>query len=165
MQHLKYHDRVLIEFEISENPESTLKSVAEKLGVSRSTVMREILRNATVTQQKALSLPGSRKTPTPECPALRRWPYCCNRCAKTGCGKRRLHYRAAEAERTSRAVNAKAARKPSKETLRRAAEVEEKVVPMVMAGNSIEVAVKATGCDVVNVNRIFTNSGVRIFTN
>ena len=29
MKHLRYHDRVLIEFEISENPDSTLRSVAE----------------------------------------------------------------------------------------------------------------------------------------
>ena len=149
MQHLKYHDRVLIEFEISENPESTLKSVAEKLGVSRSTVMREILRNSTVTKSKAISLSfRGPKAPQQPCPLLRKWPYCCNRCAKTNCPRTRLHYRAAEADRTSRLVNAKAARKPSRETLRRAAEVEEKVVPMLMAGNSIEAAVRAVGCDV-----------------
>ena len=56
MKHLRYHDRVTIEFEISENPDSTLRSVAEKLGVSRSTVMREIIRNSTVTKSKAISL-------------------------------------------------------------------------------------------------------------
>ena len=148
MQHLKYHDRVAIEFEVSENPDSTLRSVAEKLGVSRSTVMREIIRNATVSKSKAISLEGSSKGPEPLCPKLRKWPFCCNRCAKTNCPKTRLHYHAAEAERTSRATNAKAARKPSKETLRRAAEVEEKVAPMIAAGNSIEAALKATGCDV-----------------
>lgn len=147
MKHLRYHDRVLIEYQIDENPDSTLKSVADRLGVARSTVMREILRNSTVTKSKAISLKGSAKS-EPLCPKLRKWPYCCNRCAKTNCPKTRLHYRAAEAERTSRSVNAKAARKPSKETLRRAAEVEAKVVPMVMAGNSIEVAVRNAGCDV-----------------
>ena len=45
MKHLRYRDRVLIESEISGNPDSTLGSVAEKLGVSRSAVMREIIRN------------------------------------------------------------------------------------------------------------------------
>ena len=101
MKHLKYHDRVLIKFEISENPESTLRSVAEKLGVSRSTVMREIIRNSTVT--KACSPVSLRGTPkqAPECPKLRKWPYCRDRCAKTRCHLARLHYRAGEAERTS----------------------------------------------------------------
>lgn len=147
MQHLKYHDRVLIEFEISENPDSTLRSVAEKLGVSRSTVMREIIRNSTVTKAwSPAALPNA--NPPVECPKLRRWPYCCNRCAKTRCHLTRLHYRAGEAERTSKATNAKAARKPSGKTLRRAAEVEAKVVPAIMAGQSIEAAVKAVGCDV-----------------
>ena len=84
MKHLRYHDRVLIEFEISENPESTLRSVAGKLGVSRSTVMREIIRNSTVTKAwNPASLPNS--NPPAECPKLRKWPYCCNRCAKTKC--------------------------------------------------------------------------------
>lgn len=149
MQHLKYHDRVLIQFEIDENPESTLKSVAARLGVSRSTVMREIVRNSTVTKAAPrMRMPNSPEGPAPECPKLRRWPYCCNRCARTACTKRRLHYRAAEAERTSLAVNAKAARKPSAETLRRAAEVEEKVCPMIKAGVSIEAAVREASCDV-----------------
>ena len=85
MQHLKYHDRVAIEFEVSENPDPTLKSVAEKLGVSRSTVMREIIRNSIVTKAYSpASLPGTPKQ-APECPKLRKWPYCCNRCAKTKC--------------------------------------------------------------------------------
>ena len=120
MKHLRYHDRVTIEFEISENPDSTLRSVAERLGVSRSTVMREIIRNSTVTKAYSpVSLPGTPKQ-APECPKLRKWPYCCNRCAKTKCHLAKLHYRAGEAERTSKATNAKAARKPSKETLRRA---------------------------------------------
>ena len=149
MKHLRYHDRVLIEFEISENPDSTLRSVAEKLGVSRSTVMREIVRNSTVTKSKAISLSfRGPKAPDQPCPKLRKWPYCCNRCAKTNCPKTRLHYRAGEAERTSKATNAKAARKPSRETLRRAAEVDAKVSPMIMRGNSIEAAVRAAGCDV-----------------
>ena len=148
MQHLKYHDRVAIEYEISENPDSTLRSVADKLGVSRSTVMREIIRNSTVTKSYSpVSLPGTPKQ-APECPKLRKWPYCCNRCAKTRCHLTKLHYRAGEAERTSKATNAKAARKPSKETLRRAAEVEEKVAPMIKSGVSIEAAVKAAECDV-----------------
>ena len=147
MKHLRYHDRVLIEFEISENPESTLRSVAGKLGVSRSTVMREIIRNSTVTRAwNPACLPNS--NPPAECPKLRKWPYCCNRCAKTKCHLAKLHYRAGEAERTSKATNAKAARKPSKETLRRAAEVDAKVSPMIMRGNSIEAALKAAGCDV-----------------
>ena len=148
MQHLKYHDRVAIEYEISENPDSTLRSVADKLGVSRSTVMREIIRNSTVTKAYSpVSLPGTPKQ-APECPKLRKWPYCCNRCAKTRCHLTKLHYRAGEAERTSKATNAKAARKPSKETLKRAAEVEEKVAPMIKSGVSIEAAVKAAECDV-----------------
>ena len=148
MQHLKYHDRVAIEYEISENPDSTLRSVADKLGVSRSTVMREIIRNSTVTKAYSpVSLPGTPKQ-APECPKLRKWPYCCNRCAKTRCHLTKLHYRAGEAERVSKATNAKAARKPSKETLRRAAEVEKKVAPMIKAGVSIEAAVKAAECDV-----------------
>ena len=146
MQHLKYHDRVLIEYQIDENPDSTLRSVAAKLGVSRSTVAREIARNSTVSRSKSIALGGS--NPPAKCQKLRRWPYCCNRCAKTNCPRERLHYRAAEADRISRATNAKAARKPSKETLRRAAEVDAKVSPMIMAGNSIEAALKATGCDV-----------------
>jgi len=147
MQHLKYHDRVLIEFEISENPDSTLKSVAEKLGVSRSTVMREIIRNSTVTKSKIVFYKDPGKAVEP-CPRLRKWPYCCNRCAKTNCPRTRLHYRAGEAERTSKATNAKAARKPSRETLRRAAEVDAKVSPMITSGVSIEAAVRAAGCDV-----------------
>ena len=131
MQHLKYHDRVAIEFEVSENPDSTLRSVADRLGVSRSTVMREIIRNSTVTKPKGIVLKGTPKEPAPLCPTLRKWPFCCNRCARTNCQRTRLHYRAGEAERASKATNAKAARKPSKETLRRAAEVEGKVAPMI----------------------------------
>ncbi len=71
MQHLKYHDRVAIEYEISENSDSTLRSVADKLGVCRSTVMREIIRNPTVTKAwSPAALPNS--NPPAECPKLRR---------------------------------------------------------------------------------------------
>ena len=110
--------------------------------------MREIIRNSTVTRSRAISLSfRGPRPPEQPCPKLRKWPYCCNRCAKTNCPRARLHYRAGEAERNSKATNAKAARKPSGETLRRAAEVEAKVSPMIAVGNSIEAALKATGCD------------------
>ena len=105
-QHLCYRDRVLIEYEIDENLSSSLLQVSKKLNVARSTIMREIVRNSTILKPKNLVLPGSGHY-EPICPIKKRWPYCCNRCAKTACPKTRLFYHADEAERVSKLTNAK----------------------------------------------------------
>jgi IS30 family transposase len=146
-QHLCYRDRVLIEYEIDENLSSSLLQVSKKLNVARSTIMREIVRNSTIMKSKNLVLPGSGRS-EPICPIKKRWPYCCNRCAKTTCPKTRLFYRADEAERVSKFTNAKSARKPSKTTLERARVVERTISPLIKKGISIEVATRKTNSDV-----------------
>jgi len=149
-QQMKYKDRVAIEYQIDENPESGLRSVAEKLGVARSTILREIASNSTVMPSKSIPFCKGSKRPGDGggCPTKGRWPFCCNRCAKTNCPKERLFYRADEADRLSKARNAKSARKPSKRTLERASVVEAAVSPLIKKGISIEAAARSSSCDV-----------------
>jgi IS30 family transposase len=150
-QHLKYRDRVYIEYEITENPSSSLLLVATKLGVARSTIMREIVRNSTIVKTHTITFSSNSKV-DPEklasCPKKRKWPYCCNLCGNFRCPKTKAFYHADEAERTSKFTNAKSARKPSKTTLERASLAEKTISPLIKKGISIEVAVKETNSDV-----------------
>jgi len=99
-KHFTFSDRVILQYFIETTPRATAKEVAAILGKSRQAVHYELKHNIYHYTPKSISFNEGKSNI--RCPHLRRFPYCCNSCARTSCSHRSSEYNAYKANEKAR---------------------------------------------------------------
>lgn len=131
---LNFSKRIIIQYEIEENPKSTLKTVSNKLAVSPSTIYREIMLNRSFIRCKLETFMHSGAK---DCEYLNQYPFCCNVCPKLEkCSKKIYCYDAADAESKAK-TEVHARNKGTLLTKNELKEIDVIISPMIIAKYSI----------------------------
>lgn len=140
LRHLCFEDRVKIQYIVDANQDVSARAIADHLGVSASTVVREIRR-------APKPIKGSFITKNKEipCKRLEPFPHRCNGCPHLNqcCGKDKVFYDAYQAEWHYRAHLRDSIKRNDKkaENVKR---IEAEISPKVKAGQSIEAALHSS---------------------
>lgn len=96
-KHLTLRDRIIIQYQIEHYRNTSLKSLAEDVKCTPSTVYRELKRNGMSQGSKQRAF---MKEKPYSCPKLTKFPFVCNTCAHNSrCAKEIIRYDAYEADR------------------------------------------------------------------
>jgi len=99
-KHFTFYDRVLLQNYIETNPRCSAIEVAEHIGKSRSAIYYELKNYTYVFLSSAVKFNGNNHKHS--CPYLKKFPFCCNSCAKTKCSHRCREYDAYKAHDKAR---------------------------------------------------------------
>ena len=88
--HFTFHERVILQYFIERNHRGTVIEIAEILGKSRQAIYYELKQN--VHSFTPISVKYNKSQGVLNCPHLRRFPFCCNSCARTLCSNRCKEY-------------------------------------------------------------------------
>lgn len=133
-----YAERVKLEYHLNLNLDCSAIKLGKILNKDRRTIYYE-LRHYIVNEKPYDSY---------KCPLLKRFPFCCNNCARTKCKHRRYIYSAYEADKKARHILVHSRvneekRKMTVDVLNRS------VCPLIKDGISIEVALNSVNnCDI-----------------
>ncbi len=135
--HFTFAERVKLEYHINLNLDSSAIRIGELLNKDRRTIYYE-LKHYVINSKPADDY---------RCGLLKKFPFCCNGCAKTKCGHRNFIYSAHEADRKARKtlVDSRVDTKKRRETIDI---LNRSVCPLIKDGISIEVALgSVNNCD------------------
>ena len=157
-KHFDLRDRVILQNFIETNHRGTAKEIAEILNKSRYAVYYELQHNSNHLVPSNVSFNKGNYFP---CPHLKRFPFCCNGCARVKCVHRCLEYDAYDAERKAwkLLVSSRVDTSLRKHTV----EVLDKTVSqLIVDGQSIKVAMLSVNrCDVSESTiRRYINKGL-----
>lgn len=145
-KNLTFTDRVTIEYHIKNNPRVSAINLAKLLKVSRSTIYYELKHNTTIS--KSYSAKVNSGIDSYECDLLKRFPFCCNGCARTKCVHRTHKYSAYDAHSKAQ-KNRIIPRIDMKKRQNTIKVLNESISPLIKNGNSIHAAIiSSKSCDV-----------------
>jgi IS30 family transposase len=161
-KHLSFTDRVILQNFIELSPRCSAIETAAVLNKSRSTVYYELKNFTTHFTSSSVYYNGGSVY---QCPHLKKFPFCCNGCAKTRCSHRSSEYDAYKAQdkATRLLVNSRV------DTTRRRNTIDllnKTVSQLIRDGLSIKVAILSVNrCDVSESTiRRYINNGLLLAT-
>jgi len=158
-RHFTFSDRVILQYFIETTPRGTAKEAGAILGKSRQAVHYELKHNIYHYTPKSISFNEGKGNI--RCPHLKRFPYCCNNCARTSCSHRSSEYNAYKAQEKAhkRLVNSRVDTAHRKNII----DILDKTVSqLIIDGLSIKVAkLSVNRCDVSESTiRRYLNNGL-----
>lgn len=145
-KNLNFTDRVTIEYHLKNNPRVTAIHLAKLLKVSRSTIYYELKHNTTISKSYSARMNGG--IDIYECDLLKRFPFCCNGCARTKCVHRSHKYSAYDAHSKAQ-KNRILPRINIQERNKIIKVLNESISPLIKNGNSIHAAILSSkSCDI-----------------
>jgi len=158
-KHFTFKDRVILQHYIDTNTRGTAAEVAEILGKAVSAIYYELKTNITC------FVPSSTKFNQGDinyaCPHLKRFPFCCNSCARIKCSHRCREYDAYKAHKKAQNLLVKV--RIDTDHRKRTVEILDKTVSqLIKDGLSIKVAMMSVNrCDVSESTiRRYVNKGL-----
>lgn len=140
-QHLRFSQRVQLQYCLDHNYNRSAALLAEQLGVSRWTIYYEIKTNRATLRTKGLVFNQSYY----HCKLLDKFPFCCNGCPNTLCSHRRYIYDAYEADSKAKKL-LRTARSNTALVRQTIKALDNQISPLIKQGQSIHAAKVISGC-------------------
>lgn len=154
-KHITFSDRVKIEYLVEFDQGMSASKLACILKKSRGAIYYELKSNITVVTTKAQYMKSQDNY---QCAKLQKFPFCCNPCPKRNCTHRSRIYNAYDAdEKASKLLSSSRSDNGKRKNMIKL--LDDKISPLIINGQSIDVALNSTKIDISNstVRRYINN--------